>query len=119
LCEDLKLSEPDKFEQDWEYTIVDEIDEQKIMEIMDYYHNNNLDDEIKFTLMILIIGYCNDEMIVGNLDNLLWEKVEKILIDEQKLHMPTVEYWSSLDVELEDAWHIASRMRKILEICDR
>ena len=114
LSEDLKLSEPDEFEQDWEYVIVDEIDEQKMMEIMNYYHNSNLDDEVKFTLMIVIIGYCNDMMGENNLDNHLWEQVEKILIAEQELHLPTIEYWSSLDVELEDAWYIAPLMRTLL-----
>jgi len=114
LCGDLKLSEPDQFEQDWEYTIVHEIDEQRMADMLDYYHTENLDDEVKFTLMILMIGYCDDRKIERNFDENLWKRIEEILIAEKELHLPTIEYWSSLDVGLEDAWHIAPLMRKLL-----
>jgi len=114
LCGNLKLSKPDQFEQDWEYTIIHEIDEQRMADMLDYYHTENLDDEVKFTLMILMIGYCDDRIIERNFDENLWERIEEILIAEKELHLPTIEYWSSLDVDLEDAWHIAPLMRKLL-----
>jgi len=114
LCGNLKLSEPDQFEQDWEYTIVHEIDEQRMADMLDYYHTENLDDEVKFTLMILMIGYCDDRIIDRNFDENFWKRIEEILIAEKELHLPTIEYWSSLDVALENAWHIAPLMRKLL-----
>ena len=81
--------------------------------MMDYYEIGNLDDEVKFTLMILMIGYCNDMVGENNLDVYLWENVKKILIEEKELHFPTIEYWSSLDTDLEDAWYIAPLIREL------
>jgi len=114
LCVNLKLSEPDQFEQDWEYTIVHEIDEQRIIDMLDYYHAKNLNNEVKFTLMVLMIGYCDDRIIERNFDENLWKRIEDILISEKELHLPTIEYWSSLDVDLKDAWSIAPLMRELL-----
>jgi len=101
LCEDLNLPKPDKYSQNWEHEVM--IEYNCINEFVKYYQSASLDDETKFTLMILIINSLNDVLgIRERLSNSLWNKVSNILVDDNKIHMNTIIYWALEDEEEEE-----------------
>jgi hypothetical protein len=110
LCQDLNLRMPDTYEQDWEYVIVDET---RIEEFINYYQNNCLDSETKFTLMIIIIGSFDDAIASGLFDVTAWNKARKLLTQDINLHMRTIEYWSCGDKDIEDCFNITPLIREI------
>jgi len=111
LCKDLNLQMPDAYEQDWEYV---NVDETRIAEFIDYYQSGCLDNETKFTLMIIIIGSLDDALRSGNFESAQWERVKSILLKEQKLHMNTIKYWICEDeANLENCFHITPYIREV------
>ena len=114
LCEDLKLEKPDKYSQNWENEIV--VNYSRIKEFIRYYRSNNLDDETKLTLMILIINSLNDFLgIRTQLNNEIWNELLDILLQENQVHMNTILYWAmEEEEELEYVFPITPYIRVVL-----
>ena len=99
--------------QDWPYEVADS---KSIQKYLDYYSVVE-DDDIKFTLMTMIIQAVNDQQSPEKL-KFYWEKVVPFLTKNFNLHEWTIYYWSSIDVSLENAWQITPYMRKVWRIRD-
>jgi len=110
LCRDLNLPQPDKFSQDWEY---ETSDVNRIKEFIAYYRSNDLNDETKFTLMMVIINSCNDALNEGAFDLNIWEELDSILLIDRIIHLNTIKYWiCDEDDDIEDCFHITPYIRK-------
>jgi len=119
LCRDLNLPRPDNHDQDWELVVVDEM---RIDEFIDYYQYSASDNEVRFTLMIILIGSFDDAVLSGNFDVAAWEKVKRILISQRELHAGTIAYWSCGEDSLEDSFRITPYIREVaccIENCDK
>jgi hypothetical protein len=94
--------------QDWPWEVADP---KSIQKYLDYYQSIN-DQNVKFTLMEIIIQAIEDQ---ENLEKLkfYWEKTAPILIENFDIHEWTIYYWSSVGVVLAEAWSIAPYMRSI------
>jgi len=110
LIEKLNLPQQDLYSQDWELEVVNS---KRIPDFIACYESTNDIDE-KFTLMIIIIGSCNDALVEGILDEAIWEKVKAYLIRDNNLHKATINYWALEDYnDLKDCFEITSRIREI------
>jgi len=110
LIEKLNLPQQDPYSQDWEFEVVNS---KRILDFIACYESINDIDE-KFTLMIIIVGSCNDALVEGILDEAIWEKVKAYLIRDNNLHKATINYWALEDYdELEDCFEITSRIREL------
>ena len=110
LCKDLNLPRPDAFSQDWAYetSYINRIEEFII-----YYHSNELDDETKFTLMMVMIDSSNDALDEGNMTLNNWEKINSILVADRRIHLNTIKYWMCEGKDLEDSFSITPYIRKV------
>jgi hypothetical protein len=99
--------------QDWPYEVADS---KSIQKYLDYYSVVD-DDDIKFTLMTMIIQAVNDQQSSEKL-KFYWGKVVPFLTKNFNIHEWTIYYWSSIGVSLENAWQIAPYMRKVWRIRD-
>jgi len=114
LCKEFDLQRPDEYTQNWEYEVL--IETSRIREFIKYYQNNQLNNETRFTLMILIVSLLNDA--IGDdepLSNDLWNEVLNVLVHENKIHMNTILYWAVEDEdEQEYAFPVTPYMRHAL-----
>lgn len=99
-------------EQDWELIVSDS---SLIPQFLNYYISENLDDDVKFTLMELIISSFDDLGYDYNFkEDANWLECEQILRKEFWLHITTIHYWSSLDREVSiDGFAISPYLRPI------
>lgn len=112
LIDKLSLPKPDEFTQDWEYEVTDV---NRIAEFIRFYEMESISDIEKFTLMIIIIGSCNDAIEQEAFDTNLWKQVELLLIKDVDIHRNTISYWSCDDEPLEDCYYITSLIRKMMK----
>lgn len=116
LIEKLNLPECDEFSQDWEYEVADS---KRLEEFIEYYQNNDMDKDEKFTLMIIILESYNDIGQYNILEKKLWCKIEKILMEDKFIHKPTIDYWSCSENEnIEDCFYITPLMRSLKKRCE-
>lgn len=112
LIKNYGLPECDEFSQDWEYEIADS---SKVKDYVSIYENEDLNNEEKFTLMIVIIGSFEDMINVHGFDKKIWKKIKNMLIEDIGIHKNTIIYWASCDNEIEDSFSIAPNMREIIK----
>jgi len=114
LCRDLGLKNPDEYSQNWANEAI--IEDCRIEELVRYYQDNELDNETKFTLMILIINLLNDMLGEGKyVSNEICDDVSYILLKESEIHSNTISYWSMEDEkDLEYAFPVTPYMRIVL-----
>ena len=91
LCQELDLQRPDAYSQSWEYETTYET---RVEEFIDYYLNNDLDDETKFTLMLVIVYSANEAGESEKPDAILLNRFISILIKDKEIHENTIKYWS-------------------------
>ncbi|WP_379359863.1 MULTISPECIES: hypothetical protein [unclassified Paenibacillus] len=113
LAEKLNLPEPDEYSQDWEYEVADT---SRINEFLFSYENLILKCEEKFALMIVIISSFNDLLSEKGMEFTVWEQIKRNLVSDIEIHMNTILYWSRVEEELEDSWHITPYMREVLNL---
>ena len=76
------------------------------------------DDQKYLVINIIIQGF---EDILSESDSeeekndLIWNEIEQILVNESSLHKETIKYWADLEVSLADAWYISKNMRKLVK----
>lgn len=110
LVKKLDLPAPGEFSQDWEYIVADK---SRILEFLSFYENQNLDEEEKFALMIIIIASFNDLIEDGENNSDVWVRIEQTLKQDMLLHENTIEYWALMGENLEDCFAITPHMRRI------
>lgn len=80
--------------QDWE---VEVSDPRRVIEFVDAYSDDDLDDDNRFALMALIVASL-DEALLEHLDITdPWSRVEELLRRNARLHASTMSYWSCAD----------------------
>lgn len=111
LCKKLKLPKPHEYSQDWEDEVMDS---QRIEEFIEYYQKETMNEDEKFTLMVIIINSCDDALSNGSLDMESWKKVKAFLINDRDIHKETIDYWSAEEIEdVEDCFIITPLIREI------
>jgi len=112
LIKKLGLPEAAKHSQDWEHEVADS---KRILEFVLCYENDILDEDEKFTLMIILIDSCNEALAEeGILDETLWARVKLCLIKDEKIHKDTIDYWILHDCDDVDDWfYITPFVREI------
>jgi acyl-CoA thioesterase len=96
--------------EDWEYEVADP---SRLPEFISAYESGELSEDERFTLMEIVLQAFEDADRELDRDP-LWMKVLTILEEEIELHICSVEYWSSSEIDLEDAWRVTPYMRTIL-----
>lgn len=95
--------------QDWTYVVADD---EKIEEYLALYATLK-DDDLKFTLMEIIIQATNNQLN----GFVFWqyrEKLKKLLLEDFELHEYTIFYWAEFDnPNLDDCWAITPYMREL------
>ena len=77
-----------------------------------------MNDQKYLVINIIIQGF---EDILSESDSeeekndLIWNEIEQILVNESSLHKETIKYWADLEVSLADAWYISKYMRKLVK----
>ncbi len=79
--------------QDWWLEMADE---NRIAEFCDVYESAELTDIEKFCLMELITASYED-YLVDEHNEVLWERIARLLRQDWNLNKATVEYWSLFD----------------------
>ena len=111
LIKGLNLPELTPYCQDWEYEVSNP---KRIAEFIEYYENTIVDEDEKFTLMVIIISSCNDALEEDEgLDKKLWEKIKCLLIKDRAIHKNTIDYWAIDGLELEDCFYITPLIRSL------
>jgi len=113
LVSKLGLPEPGPYSQDWEYEIADAT---RVSEwIGEYLRRNDLTDDERFTLMILIIESFDDALREGISNDCDWDKIEAALMMNHTLHRTTLEYWSCpTEEDPDNVSYVTPRIRKIV-----
>ena len=112
----LRLKEPDKWDQDWEWCVSDE---NRIAEFIDFYKAMPLNDKDKMSLMMIIIDSFNHKTWDNGFDSGTWETISNLIKDDLLFFKEQVIYWSSVDYgagQMDDAWAIAWNMRMLLRM---
>lgn len=116
LCQELDLQRPDAYSQEWEYETAYET---RIEEFIDYYLNNDLDDETKFTLMLVIVNSANEAGESEKLDAILLNRIISVLTNDKEIHENTIRYWSMGTEDLEDCFYITPYVREVEKLIDK
>jgi hypothetical protein len=118
LCKKLNLQPPDKFEQDWEYEVVDP---NRIDDFLLLYNNDkSLTENEKVTLGILIIGSLNEALDIGILSEDLWDTSWNTLKKDLVLHSRTLDYWACWDEkDITNCFPISQKLRSVLKAIHR
>lgn len=115
LQEKYGVMPPDKYDQDWEFTAGDS---KHTEDYIDFYHKYSLTLFQKSDMINMIIqGF--DDLIEEELDldslNRIWDRIKDILLAEKQIHYQTIEYWSCIDIELEeDRFSVSKYIRELL-----
>lgn len=112
LIDKLNLPKQDELTQDWEYEVTDV---KRIEEFIKFYETQNLSNVEKFTLMIVIIGSCDDAIAQECFDINLWERVKLLLIQDMAIHRNTMIDWSCNGESLKNCYYITQYIRKIVK----
>lgn len=75
--------------------------------------NNNLDEETKFTLMLVIINSANEAGESEKLNQTLVDRIMSILINDKKIHVNTIKYWSLEGEDIENCFYITPYIREV------
>ncbi len=109
---------PTKYDQDWKWTCGKSFQTE---EYIDFYHEyfDSLTNDQKDTVINMIIQGFDDMLcplsdVVSSQLDVVWSKIENILVNEKQMHAHTIKYWASLSVSLEDAFYVSKYMRKLV-----
>lgn len=96
--------------QDWEWEVADPC---RIDEFLAAYQGGELSDDERFTLMETILQSFEhlDEPLASEPR---WQRTLALLEENVALHIYTIWYWSSPELEEEDAWRVAPFLRPLL-----
>ncbi|HAV90533.1 hypothetical protein [uncultured Eubacterium sp.] len=118
LNERFGIEPPTIHDQDWEFTCGNH---EQIEEYISLYHEfiDIFESEDKYVLINMILEAYWDKIRIyenKNPDYLseLWEKIEKILVEEKDIHKNTIIYWACLETSLKNAFPVAGEMRKLI-----
>ena len=97
--------------QDWEYEVADA---KRLPDFLPALEGDDLTDDERFVLGMTVMQ-CFEELASERTvaDSEQWKRFVAVLRSRPKLHAHTICYWSSLDRDLEDAWHIAPLVRRL------
>ena len=118
LKERFGILPPTKYEQDWQWTCGKSYQTDGYISFYHEYSNSMTDDQKYLVINIIIQGF---EDILSESDSeeekndLIWNEIEQILVNESSLHKETIKYWADLEVSLADAWYISKYMRKLVK----
>lgn len=118
LKERFGILPPTKYEQDWQWTCGKSYQTGGYISFYHEYSNSMTDDQKYLVINIIIQGF---EDILSESDSeeekndLIWNEIEQILVNESSLHKETIKYWADLEVSLADAWYISKYMRKLVK----
>ena len=100
----------DPRDQDWTYTIVEP---DRVKEYIREYHKNGFKDDVKFSLMEIIIQSTTDQKSEIQMIE-VWKSVKEILLADFELHKYTIHYWCCWDTdEIDDCREITPLMRQL------
>lgn len=85
--------------QDWE---IEAADSRRVIEFLDYYDNQQLNDDERFTLMSLIIASYDERLSAGG-DDVLQDRIVARLTSRFDVFNYLVQYWALPDEDAEDA----------------
>jgi len=101
--------ENNNYMQDWAWQVASP---KKVEEFVAALKIYTKEPDVLFTLMDVILGSIEDSEI--DLKNShLWRSVKSHLKANYTLHAYQIWYWSSFDLDLNDAWRISPFLRKI------
>nr|WP_261764423.1 hypothetical protein [Paenibacillus xylanexedens] len=112
LIQKLNLPPLTPFSQDWEYTSADA---SRLDEFITYYENHQLNDNEKFTLMIIMISSLDDYLSEGKGTDghKLWNRIKQNLRKDYELHIHTINYWAQDESDLEDCFAVTPYVREM------
>lgn len=104
---------PDEFSQDWEYEVSDA---SRIEEFLFAYEHVELNEDEKFTLMIIVISSYDDALAMGNFEMEWDDTISSLLLKDINIHESTIFYWAMQnEEELENCFCVTPLMRKFIE----
>ena len=115
LYERYGVMPPDKYDQDWEFTAGDS---EHTEDYINFYEKYSLSSFQKIEILNMIIQGLNDlieENIDSNVLYRIWIRIKSILESEKEFYYQIIEYWSCMDIELEeDRFYVSKFMRDLL-----
>ncbi|OPH61830.1 hypothetical protein BC351_00900 [Paenibacillus ferrarius] len=112
LVKKLNLPALHPYSQDWE---LESADSSRVLEFINFYENQALNENEQFGLMALIISSYDDYLAIGNEPDLVWTKIRYNLLKEFLIHKNTILYWAVLDeTEIDNCFAVTPLIREVL-----
>ena len=113
--DELGLPSPHPYSQDWEFEIPWEF---KTREWAEKYlaacARPDYGRDEKNIVMSILVDTLNNALWDGeDWAEELWPRVRALLVEHAEMFRSLIEYWSSEDTPLEDAWAVAEWMREL------
>ena len=116
---------PTPYEQDWQWTCGNPSQTEGYIAFYHEHSDSMLDDQKSVVVNMIIQGYedilketANKSANISADTSDIWEKIEDILVSDKHIHAETIRYWASLNHKIDDAWHVAGNMRKLVRELD-
>jgi hypothetical protein len=97
-------------EQDWDLIMANS---EWVGQLLDYYENENLNDDEKNILMQLIIASYDEKLNEGKNDLAEETKLTAFLEKDIEIHKDIFEYWARLHEIESEGWAVTPMLRKI------
>ena len=110
LRELLAIPEFGDLEQDWDLLMADA---GRVVEFLDDYESETLNDVEKNVLMQLIVASYDEKLMAGDRDFEAEKRLIELLKRDIKIHKDIFEYWACLNDSESEGWEITPMLRKI------